>query len=42
MLGKKKSTNQLDDVALILNYFKNRRVRGSRGHIQVSVFEASN
>ena len=42
MLGKRSNTKQLDYIALILNYFKNTRVRGSIGHIQVSIFEASN
>ena len=41
-LGKRSSTKQLDYVDLIINAFNKRRVGGMRGHIWVSIFEASN
>ena len=31
LLGKIRSTNKFDHVALIINYFNNRRVGGGQG-----------
>ena len=42
MLGKRRSTNQLDYVDLIINYLKKKRIGYFDREYTVFIFEASN
>ena len=42
LLGGRRSTEKLDYVDLIINYFKKRRGGGAKGPRWVSIFEAYN